>query len=280
MASIEQQAQPAITAEERFAFGKNWANFASEMSTQRIEAAISSLREKLGDLTGESFLDIGSGSGLHSLAAVRLGATRVHSFDYDRESVVTAQTLRMSFASNADWKVEQGSALNEKYIRSLGDFDVVYSWGVLHHTGDMWKALELAAIPTKAGGRLFVSIYNDQGKLSDRWKRMKKMYVNGNWATRRLLEWFVWCVGWGKNFLRDIITLRPTHTWNIYRYYHEQRGMSPWHDVVDWAGGYPFEVAKPEEVFDFFRVRGFVLERMKTCGGGLGCNEFVFRRER
>jgi 2-polyprenyl-6-hydroxyphenyl methylase/3-demethylubiquinone-9 3-methyltransferase len=144
----------------------------------------------------------------------------------------------------------------------------------------MWKALELAAIPTKAGGRLFVSIYNDQGKSSDRWKRMKKMYVNGNSATRRLLELFVWCDGWGKSFLRDIVKLRPTRTWKSYRSYSGQRGMSPWHDVVDWAGGYPFEVAKPEEIFEFFRVRGFVLEKLKTCGGGLGCNEFVFRRER
>jgi 2-polyprenyl-3-methyl-5-hydroxy-6-metoxy-1,4-benzoquinol methylase len=280
MASIEQQEQPATTAEERFAFGKNRANFASWMSVPRVEAASASLREKLEDLTGKSFLDIGSGSGLHSLAAVRLGATRVHSFDYDRDSIVTAQTLRMSFASNADWNVEQGSAPNEEYIRSLGDFDVVYSWSVLHHTGDMWKALELAAIPTKAGGRLFVSIYNDQGKRSDRWKRMREMYVNGNVVARRLLEWFAWCVGWAMKFLRDVIKLRPMHTWNIYRSYHEQRGMSSWHDVVEWAGGYPFEAAKPEEIFDFFRVRGFVLERMNAWGGGLGCNEVVFRRER
>jgi hypothetical protein len=52
-----------------------------------------------------------------------------------------------------------------------------------------------------------------------------------------------------------------------------------WYDLVDWIGGYPFEVSTPEAVFDFVRARGFQLQRLKTCGGGLGCNEFVFRRE-
>jgi 2-polyprenyl-6-hydroxyphenyl methylase/3-demethylubiquinone-9 3-methyltransferase len=55
--------------------------------------------------------------------------------------------------------------------------------------------------------------------------------------------------------------------------------MSVWYDLVDWVGGYPFEVAKPEEVFDFYRKRGFELSRLKTSGGGLGCNEFVFIRK-
>ena len=38
-----------------------------------------------------------------------------------------------------------------------------------------------------------------------------------------------------------------------------RRGMSYWHDLVDWVGGYPFEVASPGVVFDFYRLRGFVL---------------------
>jgi 2-polyprenyl-6-hydroxyphenyl methylase/3-demethylubiquinone-9 3-methyltransferase len=56
------------------------------------------------------------------------------------------------------------------------------------------------------------------------------------------------------------------------------RGMSPWRDVVDWVGGLPFEVAKPEEIFEMFQQRGFSLDRLRTCAGGLGCNEFVFSR--
>ena len=55
-----------------------------------------------------------------------------------------------------------------------------------------------------------------------------------------------------------------------------RNGMSPWHDVVDWVGGYPFEVAKPEEVFEFCCQHGFVLKKLLTKGGGLGGNQFVF----
>lgn len=57
-----------------------------------------------------------------------------------------------------------------------------------------------------------------------------------------------------------------------------QRGMSKWHDWIDWIGGYPFEVAKPEEIFEFYRARGMCLTRMCTQGGSLGCNEFVFMK--
>src|SRR6185295_10447431 len=98
-------------------------------------------------LEGRRFLDIGSGSGLFSLAARRLGAS-VHSFDLDPESVRCALELRRRFCpADADWRIEQASALDRRYLAALGEFDVVYSWGVLHHTGQMRDALENAALP-------------------------------------------------------------------------------------------------------------------------------------
>jgi 2-polyprenyl-6-hydroxyphenyl methylase/3-demethylubiquinone-9 3-methyltransferase len=57
------------------------------------------------------------------------------------------------------------------------------------------------------------------------------------------------------------------------------RGMSRWHDLLDWVGGWPFEVSTPDEIFAYLKARGFVLRHLKTCGGGLGCNEFVFVRQ-
>ena len=135
------------------------------LGEERILAAEHALQNLLevNRLDGRSFLDIGSGSGLSSLAARRLGA-RVHSFDFDPQSVACTKELRRRyFPSDTDWIVERDSVLDTARMRALGTFDIVYSWGVLHHTGRMWDALENAAIPVAPGGKLFVAIYNDTG---------------------------------------------------------------------------------------------------------------------
>jgi 2-polyprenyl-3-methyl-5-hydroxy-6-metoxy-1,4-benzoquinol methylase len=266
----------------RFEFGKNWSRFLVELNDRRIARAEDSLREMLEstDLRGKAFLDIGSGSGLFSLAARRLGA-RVHSFDYDPHSVACARELRSRyFAGDEEWTIEEGSALDEEYIKSLGTFDVVYSWGVLHHTGEMWRALENAQLPVKPGGKLFIAIYNDQGSKSRRWQWIKKTY---NELPRFLKIPFALAVMAPeeiKAMLRSLVLLKPTEYLHRWTRYDTNRGMSRWRDIIDWVGGYPYEVAKPEELFDFYRAHGFTLMKMKCGGVGLGCNEFVFARDR
>ena len=262
---------------ERFGFGKNWARFLSVVTEEHISAAEGSLRRMLQveDLKGKRFLDIGSGSGLFSLAARRLGAT-VHSFDFDPQSVACARELkRRFFSGDPSWSIEQGSVLDAEYVRSLGNFDVVYSWGVLHHTGAMWTALENAALPVSPGGKLFIAIYNDQGGQSRRWRAIKKFYCSG--AVGRAvvcglgIPWYA-----GRQFAIDCLKLQNPTT--IYRQYKKRRGMSPVHDWIDWLGGYPFEVAKPEAIFAFYRDKNFELTNLTTKGALAGCNEFVFRR--
>lgn len=264
------------SCELRFEFGKNWAKFLAAMNEERIREAELSLKKTLRveDLVGKSFLDIGSGSGLFSLAARRLGA-RVHSFDYDPNSVGCTQELRQRYRpGDVEWTIERGSALDEEYLRSLGQFDVVYSWGVLHHTGNMSEALKNAAVPVRCGGKLLISIYNDQGLMSRWWTRVKVAYNRLPRALRFVVIVPSFMILWGPTFIHDTIRLRPLHTWRADR----GRGMSAWHDLVDWVGGYPFEVAKPEKIFEFFHERNFELEGLRTCAGGLGCNEFVFIR--
>lgn len=269
--------QEEIAAGKRFAFGENWRRFLSVLDENRILSAEDSLRcmLEISDLQGRTFLDIGCGSGLFSLAARRLGA-RVHGFDYDPQSVACAQELRRRyFPQDPDWRIEQSSALDAAYIAGLGPFDVVYSWGVLHHTGAMWQALENAAKPVAPGGKLFISIYNDQGKISGRWRAVKRTYNQLPGSLRFLVTIPVFVHQYWRRTAKDVLRGQPLRTW---RSEGRERGMSPWRDLIDWVGGYPFEVAKPEAILDFYLRRGFTLKRLVTCGGSLGCNEYIFVR--
>lgn len=257
-----------IASGERFTFGENWAHFLTQLNDSRIDAAQRSLAQMLGvtTLEGMTFLDIGSGSGLFSLAARKLGA-QVHSFDFDPQSVgCTSELRRRYFPADSNWVVEQGSALDASFVRELGKFDVVYSWGVLHHTGDMLAGFSNAITAVAANGRLFIAIYNDQGFISRYWSVVKKAY-NKNVALRWLM------IALHAPYLIGLRWLVRAMTGRL----SVERGMSLWYDMFDWLGGYPFEVAKPERVFEFFRDRGYTLEMLRTCGNRMGCNEFVFR---
>lgn len=261
----------------RFAFGANWRAFAAGIDQRAIGRAEASLHRLLAgvEIAGRSFLDIGSGSGLFSLAARRLGA-RVHSFDYDANSVAVTAALRARFLpDDPDWRIEQGSVLDADYMAKLGRFDIVYSWGVLHHTGDMATALDRAAAAVAPKGALAIAIYNDQGRASRRWMWIKRTYNRLPRPLRFLMLWPAFVRLWGPSLARDLAAGRGLARW---RDYGHERGMSPWRDVVDWVGGWPFEVVTPDAIIAFFVKRGFTLVRSKTVGCGHGCNEFVFRR--
>jgi SAM-dependent methyltransferase len=265
-----------IEAGQRFEFGKNWKHYLPDIDDARIEAAQTATKEMLGmaNLNGKTFLDVGSGSGLFSLIALRLGASSIHSFDYDPQSVECTRTLKRRYSpSNAIWIVEQGSVLDTEYLKSLGKFDVVYSWGVLHHTGNLQQALQNVAPMVAPGGLLFLSIYNYQPFWSAYWKVIKRTYNQLPRVGRLAME-IVFSLFFATAFFAVDVTRRrnPFDRWIGSR----QRGMSMFVDIRDWIGGYPFEVATPEDIFHFYRDQGFSLRELKTCGGHHGCNQFVF----
>ncbi|MGB9430454.1 MAG: class I SAM-dependent methyltransferase [Gammaproteobacteria bacterium] len=253
----------------RFEFGRNWQKFLKHLNGKRIALAEQSLQKMLGSasLAGQTFLDVGCGSGLFSLAARRLGA-RVYSFDYDSQSVACARFLKDKFFPQDDqWIIGQGSVLDRAYLGSLGQHDVVYSWGVLHHTGAMWEALANVVPLVKPGGWLFIAIYNDQGWVSRYWNWVKRQSNAGP-----LRRWLLMLLHW-PYFVGLRLLVRTLSGKGAPR-----RGMSLWYDMRDWLGGYPFEVAKPQEIVGFFACKGFIQQKVKTCGHRQGCNEYVFSR--
>ena len=271
----DQGFHPDVASGKRFPFGKNWTRFLETLSGNRIEYAERATVEMLGmlDLRAKTFLDIGSGSGLFSLVAHRLGAA-VHSFDYDPLSVACTRRLRDLYAGHERrWKVERGSALDPSYMESLGQFDVVYSWGVLHHTGDLWTSLEYAASRVRAKGFILLAIYNDEGWKSRLWLLIKRVYCSGL-AGRFGVVSTVFPYFFLRLLIRSYMSKR-----NLFANYHVNRGMSlmfDWHDWHDWCGGLPYEVASVEEIFQFLSAKDFILRNIRTTNG-LGNNQFLFQ---
>lgn len=265
---------------ERFAFGSNWKSFLESLDDHRIEQARQSIVESLGDVNGLRVLDLGCGSGLFSLVTHQQGA-RVVSIDYDHESVACTQELKGRFAkpdSEQGWQIDQGSALDDQFMRSLGSFDVVYSWGVLHHTGQMWKAIDSAANRVAPKGRLLISLYNDQGSASRRWHRIKSTYNRLPKPLRKAWVVFIAGIYECKFALARLAKLQNPLPFADWRAKREDRGMSVWHDWVDWVGGLPFEVARPDDVVERLAAKNFVLDHLKTVGNGWGCNEYRFKK--
>jgi SAM-dependent methyltransferase len=262
----------------RFEFGKNWSKFEKSITANRISEAEKSLQKLLQveSLEGKSFIDVGCGSGLFSLAARNLGA-KVLSFDFDVFSVETTQLLKDKYYVNDEnWTIEQGSVLDRQYINSLGHYDVVYSWGVLHHTGAMWLALENCISLLNANEPIFyTALYNDQGYKSRIWWLIKFSY---SLMPKSLQAVYGLCLGYFfqiLNILKYTIKLSPMTAIRPLLNYKKHRGMALNSDILDWIGGMPFEFVDYDLMIEYASVRGLkVINSQKVDSSG--CHEFVF----
>ena len=256
---------------DRFEFGENWRNYSEQFQAEDYFRAKDSLKELVPDIKDKTFLDVGCGSGLFSTAASALGAKSVYGFDYDPKSVATSKAV-LEKASSWDNDIkknivsfEQGSILDEN-IKSLGKHDIVYSWGVLHHTGDMYKAFDMVSSLVNKNGLLVIAIYN-KFFTSPLWKAVKYTYVKSPSIIKKFII--------GLALIRyAVVSLILTGKLP----FHRVRGMRFYTDVVDWIGGYPYEYASVKEVTNFFEKKGFKLKTLIKARGGTGCNQFVFNK--
>jgi SAM-dependent methyltransferase len=263
--------------ETHFEFGENWKNYAKIIDQKRIDSAIEGVRKLFPDgLAGKTFLDIGCGSGLHSLSALSLGAASVTAIDIDENSVSTTEELLTRHSPDLKWTAKIASVFDAS-PDTLGKFDVVYSWGVLHHTGDMWRAIECAAGLVKRGGEFAIAIYY-AARFDRMWKAEKRFYSR---ATRPI-QWGVRQI-YVVAFLTARTLLGGGNPISFLRSYSDGRGMNFSHDAHDWLGGYPYETASTAEMRERFSKLGFKEVRsflLPTTSGlfGSGCHEFVFKK--
>ena len=261
---------------KKFAFGQNWQQFLGTITPERIEIAKESILSffNLKDLKGKTFVDVGCGSGLFSLCAYLLGAKKVVSFDVDTDSIGCCQQLHKRENYPENWEILKLSALDAQGVKALGTFDIVYSFGVLHHTGKMWTAIENATQLVADGGLFFMTIYNKKKGLrgSSYWHWRKKVYVSSPRIVQYMTQGWQWFY-----FLQNKI-LRFKNPCRILREYQAKRGMSWKHDMIDWIGGFPYEYATTEELFHGVRrlKPNFQLVNVKGTDG-LGTNWLLFQ---
>ncbi|MCP4051110.1 MAG: class I SAM-dependent methyltransferase [bacterium] len=270
---------------KRFEFGQNWKKYFLNYYLQNKsvpEEAAKSLNKYWSKekLKNKSFIDIGCGSGIFSLAAIKSNCLEVLSFDYDKDSVDCCKKCKKLYGSSENWKIEQGDILDDSYVKSLGQFDFVYAWGVLHHTGNMWKAIDNASKLVASNGELFIAIYNHAKgkKSSEYWLKVKKRFNYSSTYIKKYMIYKAFTLKAIHVLLSSIKHMKnPIKEWKSVT--RQRKGMSFFFNLVDWLGGYPYEYASFESLFRFVHERGFNLTDC-SISYGHGCHELVFKKSR
>lgn len=249
-----------------FNFGENWQRFSeNSLDNRKFEMALGSLDQLIGreKIKGSTFLDIGCGSGIFAIVASLAGAKKVIGIDISKESIAASVNNKKKFADQSAIDFFHKSVFDDD-MSQLGKFDIVYSWGVLHHTGNMWKAIDLASKLAAPHSLFVIAIYNKHWS-SGMWKMVKWFYNAMPKFVQRLMIWIYYPI----IVMAKLIVTRKNP-------FKKRRGMSFYYDVIDWVGGYPYEYAAKEEVINHLEKAGFKCVKFVKPAVPTGCNEFVF----
>lgn len=261
LVSVAQQGNRTLTLEEftnyvdnlsdsgEFSFGFNWVDYVQKILSEPIieihRQDLNRIYDEAGlDIKGLNIIDIGSGSGLSSLALLRLGAKSIHSIDVDPYSVEASKLTKFKFGNNAEnWNIEHKSVFDN----DLGKYDLVYTWGVLHHTGDLSRAIDQAVNSVADNGYLHVALYRS-GPNYPAHLAQKQYFASLD--RKGKIEYLYNYTGG-----------------NPYMFNLDNRGMNTFHDALDWLGGLPYEVYNPDELN--VRLSNFkrIYFRDGNCGG-------------
>jgi predicted RNA methylase len=268
--------QELLEVKSHFAFGENWSQYAQKIDEARIAQAEDSLLRLVGreNIEGRTFLDIGCGSGLFSLAAVRLGCKQLLAVDLDPMSVETTRRTLSLHANGGNWDVQNISVFHLDPAK-MGTFDTVYSWGVLHHTGAMYEAVAKASKMVAPKGMLTLALYA-KTPFCGMWRVEKRIYSRApKWVQKVMEKVYI-------EVVRLRLALKGESLKKRREEYWKQRGMDMYHDTRDWLGGYPYESISPKQAEDYMKTLGFTQVRAFTeaCIGllGTGCDEYSFTR--